>query len=83
MKEDHYTTMLKTMFIEKDREKTSPLSAQERSILRSKVGQLLWLSKQTCPDIAFDVATVASRLSVSTVDDMKRVNKIIRKVQSE
>ena len=52
-----YTTMLKTVFIEKDREKTSPLSEQERSILRSKVGQLLWLAKQTCPDIAFDVAT--------------------------
>ena len=78
-----YTAMLKTVFVDKDREKTSPLSAQERSILRSKVGQLLWLAKQTRPDIAFDVATVASKLSVSTVDDMKRVNKIIRKVQAE
>merc|ERR1712240_146165 len=60
-----------------------PLSAHERSILRSKVGQLLWLAKQTRPDIAFDVATVASRLCISTVGDMRRVNKLIRKVQSE
>ena len=78
-----YNTVLKTVFVDKDRDTASPLSAQERSILRSKVGQLLWLAKQTRPDIAFDVATVASRLSISTVEDMKRVNKIIRKVQSE
>ena len=83
LSQKNYTAMLKTFAIDRNREKTSPLSAQERSILRSKVGQLLWLSKQTRPDIAYDVTTVASRLSVSTVDDMKRVNKIIRKVQSE
>ena len=59
------------------------MSAQEQTTLRSKVGQLLWLAKQTRPDIAFDIATVASKLNVSTVEDLKKVNKIIRKVQAE
>ena len=78
-----YTAMLKPMLIEKDQDKTSPLSAHERSVLRSKVGQLLWLSKQSRPDIAFDVTMLASRLHVSTVEDIIKLNKVIRKVQAE
>ena len=75
--------MLKTIPIDRDREKSSPVSAKEQSILRSKIGQLLWLSKQSRLDIAFDVTTLASRLHVSTVEDLKKANKIIRKVQAE
>ena len=75
--------MLKTVSVDKNREKSSPLLAKEQSILRSKVGQLLWLAKQSRPDIAFDVTTLASRLHVSTIEDLKCVNKIIRKVQAE
>ena len=78
-----YTTMVKTVSVDKGRDKSSTLSSQEQSILRSKVGQLLWLAKQTRPDIAFDIATIASRLHVSTVEDLKKVNKVIRKVQAE
>ena len=78
-----YTGMLKIVSVDKNREKTSPLSANEQSILRSKVGQLLWLSKQSRPDIAFDVTMLASRLHVSTVEDIIKLNKVIRKVQAE
>ena len=78
-----YTAMLKVVSVDKNREKTSPLSANEQSILRSKVGQLLWLSKQSRPDIAFDVTMLASRLHVGTIEDIMTLNKIIRKVQAE
>ena len=78
-----YTGMLKIVSVDKNREKTSPLSANEQSILRSKVGQLLWLSKQSRPDIAFDVTMLASRLHVGTVEDIIKLNKVIRKVQAE
>ena len=75
--------MVKTVSVDKGRDKLSTLLAQEKSILRSKVGQLLWLAKQTRPDISFDISKIASRLHVSTVEDMKKVNKVIRKVQAE
>ncbi|VDI49486.1 Hypothetical predicted protein [Mytilus galloprovincialis] len=78
-----YVRMLKTVIIDKDRVKTSPLSSSEQTLLRSKIGQLLWLARQTCPDIAFDVAAISSKIKTSTTEDLKKVNKIIRKVQND
>ncbi|CAG2208259.1 unnamed protein product [Mytilus edulis] len=75
--------MLKTVLIDKDRVKTSPLSSSEQTLLRSKIGQLLWLARQTRPDIAFDVAAISSKIKSSTIEDLKKVNKIIRKVQND
>ncbi|CAC5404047.1 unnamed protein product [Mytilus coruscus] len=78
-----YVRMLKTVLIDKDRVKMSPLSPSEQTLLRSKIGQLLWLARQTRPDIAFDVAPISSKIKTSTIEDLKKVNKIIRKVQND
>ena len=54
-----------------------------RRLLSAKLGQLLWISKQSCPDIAFDVTDLAGRINTSTVVDLKRLNKIIKRVKSD
>ena len=51
-------------------------------MLRSKIGQLLWLSNQIRPDISFDVCVLATRLKEVTVKDILEANKIVRKVTS-
>ncbi|VDI58471.1 Hypothetical predicted protein [Mytilus galloprovincialis] len=83
LSQQDYVRMLKTVLIDKDRVKTSPLSSSEQTLLRSKIGQLLWLARQTRPDIAFDVAAISSKIKSSTIEDLKKVNKIIRKVQND
>ncbi|VDH99624.1 Hypothetical predicted protein [Mytilus galloprovincialis] len=80
LSQQDYVRMLKTVLIDKDRVKTSPLSSSEQTLLRSKIGQLLWLARQTRPDIAFDVAAISSKIKSSTIEDLKKVNKIIRKM---
>ena len=58
----------------------SPLTSGEKDILRSKIGQLLWISNQTRPDISFDVSYLASALNTATTTEMIQCNKIISKV---
>ncbi|CAG2217386.1 unnamed protein product [Mytilus edulis] len=78
-----YVEVLKTISIDRKRPNDSQLSSVEQTVLRSKVGQLLWLAKQTRPDIAFDIAMIASKLKTSTIEDFKRVNKLLRKVRND
>ena len=78
-----YVNVLKTVSVDRKRMKDSQLTPAEQTILRSKVGQLLWLARQTRPDIAFDIAIIASKLKTSTVEDLKRANKLLRKVKND
>ncbi|CAC5407524.1 unnamed protein product [Mytilus coruscus] len=64
-----YVEVLNTLSIDRKRAKDSQLSSVEQTVLRSKVGQLLRLAKQTRPYIAFDIAMIASKLKTSTIID--------------
>ncbi len=55
----------------------------EKEQLRSKIGQILWVAKQTRPDIMFDVCSLASNLKYATVQSIHKTNKVIRKLKSE
>ena len=48
---------------------------------RALVGQLNWLSTQTRPDVSFDVCELSTVLNAATVDDVLRVNKVVKKVK--
>ena len=56
------------------------MSKEEKDILRAKIGQLLWISNKTRPDISFDVSTLASNLNTSTVNELIYCNKITSKI---
>ena len=53
------------------------------TVLSAKLGHLLWISKQSHLDIAFDVTDLPGRINTSTVEDLKRLNKIIKRVNSD
>ena len=61
-------------------EETALLSKNEKTVLRAKLCQLLYISKQSCPDIAFDVTDLADKINTHTVEDLKKLDKIIKKV---
>ena len=59
-----------------------PLTKSERDLLRSKIGQLLWLSNQSRPDVCFDVSRLSVNLNNSTTADICLLNKVIRKLKN-
>ena len=57
------------------------LSDSERDRLRAKIGQLLWISNHTRPDISCDVSILASKLKDATINEFQTVNKLINKIK--
>ncbi|KAL6481141.1 hypothetical protein MHYP_G00092210 [Metynnis hypsauchen] len=64
-------------------QRDAPLNDTEKEQLRSKIGQILWVAKQTRPDVMFDSCSLASNIKNATVQSVHETNKIIRKLKSE
>ena len=57
------------------------LNAFELSQLRGKIGEILWLSLMTRPDLSFDVNKLASEVPEATVKTVKYMNSVIKKAK--
>ncbi len=62
-------------------QRDASLNETEKEQHRSKIGQILWVAKQTRPDIMFDVCSLASNLKYATVQSIHETNKVIRKLR--
>ena len=58
------------------------LTSEEKKILRSMSGKLLWVTSQTRPDVAFDSCVISNYGKTPTVKNLFDVNKAIKKLQS-
>ena len=58
-----------------------PINEEEKSSLRSVIGQLNWLGLQTRPDLAYDICDLSTSLKNGTVNLLKRANKVIKKAK--
>ena len=58
------------------------MNENEKLILQTKIGQLLWVCNQRRPDISFDTSMLASSLNNATVFEIKLCNKIISKIKN-
>ena len=63
------------------KELQQPITEEEKSSLRSVIGQLNWLSMQTRPDLAYDVCELSTSLKDGTVSLLKQANKVIKKAK--
>ena len=59
------------------------LCQREQKILRGKVGELLWVSLLTRPDLAFEVNWLSANIAQATVKSLKLINSVIRKAKSK
>ena len=66
-----------------DRGVDRTLTKDEQDILRYEIGQLLWVSNQTRPDICFDTANLAVNISKSTTKGISNLNKVINKLKKD
>ena len=85
VKQDRFIQELKPIAVAKSRkaQKTSPLNSLEYAQFRTGVGQLLWLSVQTRPDISFTACQLSNHLKDPNIDDLNLYNKTVKKLQNE
>lgn len=62
-------------------ERGAPLTESE--LLKSRIGQILWLVRQSMPDIMCDISMLASGTKHAAVQTSHCTNKLIRKLNSE
>ena len=84
--EDGTITLDQNDYIEKLEEldeeiESTELSKAEIKLVRGKIGELLWVSLMTRPDISFDVNILSSEVATGTIATLKAVNKIVRKTK--
>ena len=60
-----------------------PLTNEEHDKFRSKIGQILWVARQSRPDTIFDACHLASSLKNATVNNILEANKVIKRLKSE
>lgn len=85
VQQDKYVKELKSISISKSRkvQKASPLNSSEYSQFRTGIGQLLWLSVQTRPDISFTACQLSNNLKEPNIADLNLFNKTVKQLQSE
>ena len=80
-----YVKDLEIIILEQDRKdlsKQEPVNEIERSQIRQVIGKLNWVAGMTRPEISFTVSEISSRIGSATLDDIKRINKTVKFLQS-
>lgn len=77
--QNEYAKGLKMIAISKERQrqKQCPITDDERKIMKAKIGQLLWLGRQTRPDLMYDASNLSSIVNTARVKDMIETNKVL------
>lgn len=81
--QSEYIEKLETIKIENDSDNERWLTAKEKTCLRSLSGQIAWVSGQSRPDVAFDSCQISNYGKHPTVQNLKEINKAIRKIKSK
>ena len=63
-------------------EDDNELSEKEKKVLRGKIGELLWLSLMTRPDLSFEVNLLSAEVSKATLKTARAIEKLIKKAKN-
>jgi len=85
LQQQDYVDNLKPITVDRERrnQRDSLLLEQEFDLFRSKVGQILWVARQSRPDVMFDACNLASSIKKATVQSLIDTNKVVRKLKAE
>lgn len=77
--QDRYNQHMQPINVKPSRamEKDSPPDDKERDLLRSKIGQILWMARQDRPDGMFNASSLASTIKTATVQTLHEANFIV------
>ena len=65
------------------RRNSSKTDETERRIIRRVVGELLWVSLMTRPDLCFEVNCLSSNIEDSTIKELKDAKRLVEKAKLE
>ena len=65
------------------KDKTSPLSNEEKKLHRNAAGELNWVAGISRPDVSFSVCEASTKFKNATTKDILYINKIIKNVKSK
>ena len=80
--QNDYIDRLEELHVAGDVSDAQELSKQDIKLVRGKIGELLWISLMTRPDLSFDVNLLSSEVARGTIATIKTVNRVIRKAKS-
>jgi len=81
---NEYSNSLKEIdTIDLGNDKKRVLTNSEITKIKSKAGQLNWITSQSRPDLAYDNCKIANSIKRPTVADIQTVNKALRKARSQ
>ena len=80
--QNEYAEKLMEMELVDNCDDSRKLTAMEQRKLRGKIGEILWLSLMSRPDLAFDVNRLSSEIPKATVKTFKEINLLVRKAKS-
>lgn len=85
LRQKMYQNNIQFIPVEKSRllDKEAPVTKVERDNLQAKIGQILWVARQSRPDVVFDASSLASSLNEAKVKTLQYANKIIKNIKSE
>ena len=66
-----------------ERNNASPVTETERKVIRKVVGELLWVSLMTRPDLSFDVNKLSANITNATIKDLKDAKRLVEKAKFE
>ena len=83
MNQNKYLDSLEEIVIDKKGEPKRELTKEEFKKFRKATGKLSWLAETTRPDLAYNVLEMSYKNKNARVEDVKEMNKIIRKAKQE
>ena len=78
-----YVDQISKIEIDKSRvnQNMLPINEMEKQQLRTVCGQLLWVSTQTRPDVAYATCFASNCVAQGTIADLKMINKSVKFIQ--
>ena len=62
---------------------SAPANEMEKKTIRRVVGELLWVSLMTRPDLSFEVNRLSSNITNASIKDLKDAKKLVQRAKSE
>ena len=68
---------------DRSKQKHLDLSEEELKSFRALIGQLLWASNQTHPDISFNLSELSNSVNHATVEHILSANRVLKNAQNK
>ena len=79
--QNEYVKNIQPIKLSENRHPDSPLTTEEKDELKKLSGQMIWVSSQTRPDLAYETCIMSNQGTNPTVKMIKNANKAVSKLK--